>query len=599
MNNEKKDYHIFGGSKFIESMRSGGYNDTSYAVGEIVDNAIDAGAKHVEILCQDKMNYSNNRKTLDKIAILDDGHGMNSEELRNALLFGDGTRGSNPKDMGKYGMGLPNSSLSQCKRVDVYSWTNDSNPICCHIDVDEVKSGKKEIPIPEPAEIPKAWLEVAEKFSKHSGTLVVWSKLDRCSWSTSKKILEHSTFLIGRIYRKFLAQKDITIKLTRFMVDDNDEITEKDSDDMKPNDPMYLIVPSSTPGKWGKEAMFKPDTTPSRVYKIEHDEKKHEIIVRYSLEKDELRDPENIGAQGNKDYGQHARKNQGISIIRADREIMLDSFGMPIDTRDRWWGVEIDIPPSLDVAVGLTNNKQQMDVLSSIMRTISHFDEDPHNPKDSEDELSQHDKTRKDLFVMVREIYAQIRSMQKRIRATRANTLKGKTKSELDKKIDSAIKKDREEGKISHSDLDRENKKKEERIEEISDSYMDEGMSKEEANKRAKELIDADTKMNFEYAELDGGTFFSPQNTGGILRVKINSKHRIYHNLLLLTDAAEHKDLTDKQKLELIKHGLQLVLMSWARFEDLTENDKRKEDIQNMRIDWGRELNTFLKQNEY
>lgn len=600
MNNPKKDYYIFGGKRFIESMRSGGYRDTSYAVGEIVDNAIDADAKHIEIMCQDRMNHSTNRRTLDKIAILDDGHGMNDEELRDALLFGDGTRGSNLKDIGKYGMGLPNSSLSQCKRVDVYSWTNSSDPICCHIDVNEVKKGHKEIPIPEPKEIPKIWLKAAKHFSNQSGTLVVWSQLDRCSWTTSKKVLEYSKLLIGRIYRRFLAKKHIEIRMSRFMVEDtDDEIHEIKSESMLPNDPLYLMAPSSTPGKWGKEAMFKPDTVHKEPYSIHYAGQKHEIIVKYSIEKDELRSPNNVtGDQGRSKHGQHARKNEGISIMRADREIMLDRFGMASDPRDRWWGVEIDIPLALDLVVGLTFNKQQVDTLSAIMHTISQLDNDDSNAQDEAEELSSQDKTKEDLFRMVRDIYAHIRSMQKRIRATRAGTRTTGTKSKVDEKIESGIRQEHEEGKFSQSDKDRESKKEGQRIDEIKEALMQEGKDEESAINYATQWVKEDKKIIFESASLDGGTFFSANNIGGILRVKINSNHRVYKNLFLLTDSVEHKDLSDKERLELTRDGLWLLLASWVRFEDLIENDKRREIVQNIRIDWGRELNIFLEQNE-
>ena len=140
---DEKDFNLFQGKKFIESMRSSGYKDTSYAVAEIVDNSIDAEATHVEIICKETLNHSTNRHTLEQIAVLDDGHGMSAFELRSALLFGDGTRGSHPKDIGKYGMGLPNSSLSQCKRVEVYSWQNSSTPSYSLIDVDVVLKGER------------------------------------------------------------------------------------------------------------------------------------------------------------------------------------------------------------------------------------------------------------------------------------------------------------------------------------------------------------------------------------------------------------------------------------------------------------------------
>ncbi len=596
---DDKDYDIFGGSKFIESMRSGGYRDTSYAVAELVDNAIDAGSKHIEILCQDKINHSTKRRSLDMIAILDDGNGMNDIELRSSLLFGDGTRGSNPKDIGKYGMGLPNSSLSQCKRAEVYSWQKSSTPIYSHIDVDAMNKGERKVPKPKDEDIPKSFKETSKYLSKQSGTLVVWSKLDRCSWTTSKKIMEHSQFLIGRIYRKFLARKDITIQMTKFTVHDNGEIADVESHPMLPNDPMYLTAPSSTPGKWGKETMFQPDTVPEEKYIIHHDGKEHEIIARYSIEKDELRSLDNSEGRepGNTKYGQHARKNNGISVIRADREIMLDTFGMSQDPRDRWCGTEIDIPPTLDLVVGLTNNKQQADNLSAMMRTISQFGEDDSNQRDLAEDLSERDQSASDLFAAIRNIFSHIRSMQRRIRIKREGTRKGTKKSDLETKIEKAIERDQREGKTSASDKDRE-KEREERIEVIQETLEQDGINKEEAKTKAEEWIKEDKKLIFETDELDGSNFFSAQNIGGILRVKINSNHRAYKNLLLLTDSDAHKDLTDKQRLNLTKDGLGLLLASWVRFEDLIENMEKRKVVQNIRFDWGKELDTFLEQNE-
>lgn len=596
MSENKKNYHIFSGSKFIESMRSGGYKDTSYAVAEIVDNAIDAGARHVEIMCQDKINHTG-RNTLDKIAILDDGQGMNSDELRSALLFGDGTRGSNSKDIGKYGMGLPNSSLSQCKRVDVYTWQNNSEPIHCHMDVDEVKKGKTEISKPEIEKIPKSWIDAANNLSKQSGTLVIWSKLDRCSWTTSKKVLEHSTYLIGRIYRKFLAQKDITIDMIRFKEDDSQEVVDKESNHMLPNDPLYLMAPSSTPGKWAKEAMFKPDTNPEERYSIRFDEKIHEIVVRYSIEKDELRAREHKD-QGFTDHGNHAGKNEGISIIRADREIQLDNFGIPNDPRHRWWGVEIDIPHTIDLLVGLTNNKQHVVTLATLLRATSRAADDiSRNMLDEEEEGADVDKARIDLIIMCRDIHAHIRSMASRIRATRAGIRTSTKKNPIDEKIEAGIEQAQKEGKISHSEKDRKDKTKEQRIIEITERLEQEGKDNESAKKTAEQWVNSNKGFDFVSAELDGGTFFSAENIGGIMRVKINSKHRAYKNLILLTDSNEHEYLTNEERLELTKDGLMLLLASWVRFEDLIENDKRREDVQNIRIDWGRELNTFLDQN--
>ena len=46
---------------------------------------------------------------------------MNKEELWNSLISGEGTR-QEAKGIGKFGLGLPQSSMTQCKHVTVYSW---------------------------------------------------------------------------------------------------------------------------------------------------------------------------------------------------------------------------------------------------------------------------------------------------------------------------------------------------------------------------------------------------------------------------------------------------------------------------------------------
>lgn len=600
MTENKKSYDLFQGERFIESMRSSGYKDTSYAVSELVDNAIDAHARHVEIICKEEFNPVTGRHSLKQIAVLDDGTGMDSSELRNALLFGDGTRGRHPKEIGKYGMGLPNSSLSQCKRVDVYSWQKSADPIYSYIDVNKVKAGSKKVPIPKSAKMPNEWKAAARHFSRRSGTLVVWSNLDRCSWTSSKKIMEHSQFLIGRIYRKFLHRKTVMIRMTTLRVGDNNPATVHNSEQMLPNDPMYLMSPSSTPGTWGKEPMFKKDTIYEEKYDIDYMRKKHNIVVRYSVEKDKLRAPENVdGDQGKTQHGKHARKNIGVSILRADREIVLDpNLVAGSDSRDRWWGVEMDIPTSLDLVVGITNNKQQVDTLSAIMRTINLFGEDTTGEDKEAYESSEQDIARKQLFDMVRKISSHIRSMERRIRATRAGTRATLKTPKLDKKIEGGIRKDQREGHQSRSDKDRAEMKKSQRVNVITTTLESEGKGSDLSKTLATKWVKEDKKVIFETAELDGSNFFTVQNTGGVLRVKINSSHRAYKNLLLLVDPDEYKDMNDGQRLELTRDGIWLLLASWARFEDLIESSERRKNVQDVRFEWGKELNVFLEQNE-
>src|SRR5262249_41997987 len=81
-------------------------------------------------------------------------------------------------------------------------------------------------------------------------------------------------------------------------------------------------------------------------------------------------DPRQKG--GNSHIGRHAAKNQGVSVVRALRELELNnSFDNRSEPRDRWWGVEVLFDPALDEVFGVTNNKQ-----SGTFFTRLDFDED-------------------------------------------------------------------------------------------------------------------------------------------------------------------------------------------------------------------------------
>ena len=57
--------------QYIISARSNGYKDTAYAIAELADNSIQAGADKVEILI-----FENQKRTIEEIAIVDNGAGM-------------------------------------------------------------------------------------------------------------------------------------------------------------------------------------------------------------------------------------------------------------------------------------------------------------------------------------------------------------------------------------------------------------------------------------------------------------------------------------------------------------------------------------------
>lgn len=97
------------------SMRSMGYSFEA-AIADVVDNSISAKCHRVDI-----------KFPVDPqecyIAICDDGEGMTSDELFDAMKYGSQLKKEHREkdDLGRFGLGLKSASLSQCRKLTVIS----------------------------------------------------------------------------------------------------------------------------------------------------------------------------------------------------------------------------------------------------------------------------------------------------------------------------------------------------------------------------------------------------------------------------------------------------------------------------------------------
>ena len=156
-----KSYDIVPTNLAVKAMRDNGYKNAAYAIAELIDNSIQAGATQVELLCAEKEVLVRHRRRtqIQNVAVLDNGCGMDADVLRIALQFGNGTHlGANGQDgIGKFGMGLPSSSISQCQKVEVWTWQGGvDSAIYSYLDLDEIAQGQiREVPVPVSKQIPK------------------------------------------------------------------------------------------------------------------------------------------------------------------------------------------------------------------------------------------------------------------------------------------------------------------------------------------------------------------------------------------------------------------------------------------------------------
>ena len=89
-------------------------------------------------------------------AFIDDGAGMSPRMARYALSWGGGTHFEDPEFIGRFGFGLPNASINQTRRVEVYTRTSAAEPfsrVCLDI-TSPSAFGVLAVPPPEQAELP-------------------------------------------------------------------------------------------------------------------------------------------------------------------------------------------------------------------------------------------------------------------------------------------------------------------------------------------------------------------------------------------------------------------------------------------------------------
>ena len=245
-------------SSMILTFRAIGYN-LETAVADVIDNSISASAKNIWFNSEWKGGNS-------VVTILDDGCGMNNEELVQAMKPG----AKNPmderpeKDLGRFGLGLKTASFSQCQKLIVVSKKAGFAPIYWIWDLNYVNKTNRWELIRYP--IPDEFLHALDKLD--SGTLVIWTDLDR--------IIPPDTPISNEIAKdKFLAQmekveKHLAMTFHRFIEEKSVKLFCW-GHEVKPWNP-FLITETATqpfPEEYIGEAVMKGYVLPHKCHLTE------------------------------------------------------------------------------------------------------------------------------------------------------------------------------------------------------------------------------------------------------------------------------------------------------------------------------------------
>ena len=523
---------------------------------------------------------------------------MDAETLRVAMQFGGGTHRNDSKGMGKFGMGLPNSSISQCKRVEVWSWQDGKKPNYTYLDVDEMKSGDLEdVPVPLESQIPEQYRKAFFTTLPPSGTLVIWSKLDRLSWKTGKSIYRHCEHLVGRMYRDFISDQNIKIESVTYRKSDSDTLDVWEKEIFKANDPMYLIKKTSLdelPGNYKNEAFFEQvDKEAISVEYIDHngDPKRDDVIITTSIVKKSIAKKilkETTSSLGGTVYGKHCGKNIGVSIVRANRELVLrDSFlssGLREST-GRFLGIEVSFPPTLDAVFGVTNNKQDaVKLIPYEMKIISEqagFDSEQEYLRD----LEENSDSLLQVLKVVTVIKKQITALTKMLNDDynfRGKGVKGteETKTTAENAASNATKGSAQRETHGHQTdtVPEELKKKD--VVEILKGTAD--MTQEEAEETAERLILTGNRFLIEDVSRDSEAFFDVSTSKGLTLVLFNTNH-IFHKKLMTKLGPEELEV------------MQTTIAGFARVMNETTDERRLKYLNTIRREWGLVISEFLE----
>jgi len=314
--------------RLIRSLRDVGY-EFADAVADIVDNSVEANATVVKInlIFDGEESY---------LTIADNGVGMTSKEIQEALRFGSNRKYDPSNDLGRFGLGLKTASLSQCEKLTVSARRGEErvriNSFCWDLDHIEYTNRWEILQLDRDEIKQEAW----DHLHNTTGTVVTWERLGKMlgyKFPYGEKAKKQAASLVevlhqhlGMVFHKFLAGE---VANKRFSIYLNDE----------------KVLPWDPYSRTEKETLELEHI----FLEIELDEKIHKVNVRpfvlpsqtlYSSLKAHL-----VASGPNK-----WNKQQGLYIYRANRLIQAGGWNSlrTSDEHTKLARIAIDIPMQVE-----------------------------------------------------------------------------------------------------------------------------------------------------------------------------------------------------------------------------------------------------------
>ena len=509
------EFALVAAEAFVRGIRDIGYKSTATALDELIDNSIQAGATRIDVVFG--FGGKSDAKP-DRIAIIDNGHGMDPDIIRAGVMWGGTHREGDRNGFGRYGYGLPSSCVSQGKRFSVYSRPADGVLHYVELDIEDLGAGMYNtadglvvVPPPVESDLPN-WLygygdELGIDGFMSTGTAVIISRLDRLTWVTMKSLERNLLQHFGVTYRNYLRQVDLWVNGKQVEPIDPLFVTEGfrhfdvDEDRAESLQPLVFSVKDRlnrrTIGSVNVRYSSLPPTFPS-VDKSRSAGTRN-ANARFPIMKDHL----------------------GIIFLRSGRQIDVVTRNpwTQFQNNDRYWNVEVDFTPGLDEEFSITTSKQQI-VVSDRMWDL----------------------------LKEQGVFRAIEEMRGRLDAAKRAAKESKGKEET--KTSEQVMKDSEKFKTRRPAGDptqREEEAEKRAEEEVSRRARQKGLPKEEA--RAELLTEIEGRpYKVDEEHVEGGPIYRPEQLGGQFVLWLNTSHRFYTDLY----TAQGSNAQSRDALELV-----------------------------------------------
>ena len=309
---------------YLEKFRSHGYT-VEQSLAELADNSITHDAKNIWVY----MFWSDDEGKNSFIMVVDDGSGMNEDELLNRALTIPKNEhvDQGDRDHSVFGLGLKTGSFNHCKSITVI--TKKDKLIKKTLSLD--KGITDEMPNCIDHRFVKKHLN--DFANQKSGTIILWSDLDRISRFRSAERgpnfyidCDKSKKHFKLIYHKYLLENQINLYFNG-----TEEVNKtKSFDPFYKNNNKTIILPGSEISflKGGK-AILKPYIIPMDTGNENLGKSKNDLQGLYFLRKNRVIDFGGWFGLGEKDADRFWGSNERFNRLRVEMEI-------PIETGKDW-----------------------------------------------------------------------------------------------------------------------------------------------------------------------------------------------------------------------------------------------------------------------